>query len=82
MQKLLYSMFIYWGNFATVIDGQTSHFCFAHYKQLVLWLILQAELQLEFCCALAPRMLFNNLDDDGNSVAQVEQSNTCNTVKK
>ncbi len=33
---------------------------------------LKADLQLEFRCALAQRMLFNTLDDDGKSVAQVE----------
>ncbi len=33
-------------------------------------------------CALANRMLLNNLDDDGKSVAQVEQPNICNTGER
>ncbi len=43
---------------------------------------VEAEPQLEFWCALAQRMLFNNLVDDGKSVAQVEQPNTCSAVDK
>ncbi len=38
--------------------------------------------QLEFWHALAQRMLFNNLDDDGRTVAQVERPKTQQAVEK
>ncbi len=43
---------------------------------------VKAEWQLEFWCALAQRMSFNHLDDDGKSMAQVEQPKTCSKVYK
>ncbi len=43
---------------------------------------VKAELQLDFCCVLAERMLFNNLNDDGKVLSQVEQQKTFSTVDK